>query len=776
MGYILAYLKRLGYGGVILDDLQDRPLSLYALEMWIEKLRPIVVGFTAYQHNMDRIRFFAYYIKSNHKNITIMLGGPQAIFVPSAALGELEDVDIICRGEGETVTAEIAKCLEKNRPLSTVNGITFRDGNNIIDTPPSPSLVEDLDEFPSPYLDGLINLDGKHLAVIFSSRGCRFNCLFCISPSIGGRKLRYHSARRVLDEMEYLTANGIDRFWFADSTFPASRERALEILRGKIDRSIETPFWCETRCDLIDEEMLRKLWEAHGDTISFGLESASPEVLKNTAKGIVLSDLRRMIEIAKSIGLSVDLSCMFGLPEETIERARETLNFVQACGVKIERHTLAQQMQLYFGSVYERNRERFGFKAIPGYLPAYLSIGDRYETENLTTRDLRKIHNIWLLAFEELHQQVPNKELAFDLLNFLLSNEEDLHDEPAFYECGAIASCALEEPQLLWRFLNAYVTRLNPGTLVINQLVSKLDIYGETEAGAGPRSRVIFDGHISELDGRPFTSGMKDGYWDLTLGKNLFPISFEKGFKGVRRGEKRAFGFSLLEDYPVGKLQKTVKVSGRVHKVLNPVEVGSVDQLKTLNIQNHYEFGDLDRLLNENNVLHYLALKDFPERDLVRMPVHFLAQVYNYARLHAIQDVRRMATLVGDDKRALNGLGDVLYSAGRWLEAAYYYEQANSNESSALIKKARSLYVGGEVQKAFEALSSVPDKSSLSYHELLLDCLKIVHPRSEQIPSLDRQVLHLKVENALDNELVAERDRGTLQPIVHGATPWRRLA
>jgi tetratricopeptide (TPR) repeat protein len=158
------------------------------------------------------------------------------------------------------------------------------------------------------------------------------------------------------------------------------------------------------------------------------------------------------------------------------------------------------------------------------------------------------------------------------------------------------------------------------------------------------------------------------------------------------------------------------------------------------------------------------------------MPLHFLAQVYNYARLHATEDIRRMATWVGHDKKALNGLGDVLYSAGRWLEAAYYYEQAGSSESNTLIKKARSLYVGGEVEKALEALSSVPDKSSLSYQELLLNCLKIVDPRSEQIPSLDRRVLHLKVENALDDELLAEKDRGTVQPVVHGATPWRRPA
>ena len=144
MGYILTYLRGLGHHGVILDDLFDRRLSLNTLEMWIAKLRPGVIGFTAYQDNMETIRFFSRYVKLHHKNIRILLGGPQATFLPSTALRELPDVDFICRGEGEKVTSEIAECLENNNQLSSVSGITFREGDRIIDTAPSPDLPEDL--------------------------------------------------------------------------------------------------------------------------------------------------------------------------------------------------------------------------------------------------------------------------------------------------------------------------------------------------------------------------------------------------------------------------------------------------------------------------------------------------------------------------------------------------------------------------------------------------------------------------------------------------------
>jgi radical SAM superfamily enzyme YgiQ (UPF0313 family) len=766
MGYILAYLKCLGHGGVILDDVQGRPLSLYALETWIRKLKPAAVGFTAYQHNMERIRFFAHYVKSHYQNIRVLLGGPQAIFMPSAALRELEDVDIICRGEGETVTAAIAECLEKNRPLSTVNGITFRDGDDIIDTPVKVDLVEDLDQFPSPYLNGIINLEGKDQALIFTSRGCKFNCLFCISPSVALGKMRYHSAKRVLDEMEYLTENGIKRFWFADSSFPASRKRALEILQGKIDRGIETPFWCEMRCDLVDEPMLRKLREANADTVSFGLESANPEVLKKTAKGVVLQDLRQMVEIAKSIGLNVELSCMYGLPGETVDRARETLRFIQSCGIPIDGNSRAQQMRLFFGSAYEKNRDKFGFRPVPGYLPAYLSTGDRYETETLTSKDLKKIGAIWMLAWEYLRQQVRNKELAFEVLNFLLTNEEYLRDEQTFYEYGATASCILEEQQLLWKFIDTYASRLNPSESKLIQLASKLSIFKETDRGADAKSRIIFDGR-SEMEGG-LHFGMKDGYWDIVLGQNLFPALFEKGFVGVHAGERRSFSFTFPKDYAIAELRnKTLKVFGQVQKVMNPVNVSSVDQLKSLSIRNHYSFGDLDRLLNESSVLHYLVLKDVDERELVKLPKHFLMHVYNYARLHKIQDIERLATYVRNDK-ALKGLADMLCSAGRYVEAALYYERAAPNDSDALIKKARSLFLGGESEKALDVLNLVPDKSNLFFQEVYLDCLKLVQPQSERISSLDRQVLRLKVTNALDLEIMNQAEHNANQPIVHG--------
>ena len=236
MGYILASMKKNGWDGVILDDLRDRPLSLANLEKWIRRLDPPVIGFTAYQSTLDRIRFFCRYIKSRHRRIYVVLGGPQAIVAPNDALKELEDVDALVRGEAELVMPEMARLLNAAEPLEHVNGITCRSKGRLVDTGAGPEPLDDLDLYPSPYLTGVLNLEGKNTAILLSSRGCSHTCRFCVTPRICKTKVRYHSIERVLSEMEFLSKMGVERFWFADPNFTQDRIRTEELLRKK-DRS-----------------------------------------------------------------------------------------------------------------------------------------------------------------------------------------------------------------------------------------------------------------------------------------------------------------------------------------------------------------------------------------------------------------------------------------------------------------------------------------------------------------------------------------------------------
>ena len=767
LGYILACLKAEGRNGVILDDVRDRPLTLKSLEKWIQRIGPLVIGFTCYQSTMNRIRFLCRYIKSRHRQIQIVLGGPQVAVMPSGALEALADVDVLVRGEGELVMPAIARALDSGSPLDTVEGITCKCNGRIVDTGLGPELPENLDAYASPYLMNLLNLDGKNTAILLSSRGCRHVCRFCITPRICRGKIRFHSIDRVVDEMELLADQGIERFWFADPSFTDDRDRTERLLQAKIDRGILIPFWCQTRSDLMDGPLLESLKAAGVDTIAFGLESGSPAVLENTNKRILLEQLRENVAAAQSLGLETELFSVFGLPGETVEDARQTLEFVRSLGIPIQSNSGSQQMQLYFGSIYERTPDRFAIKPLPVYRPKFLSVGDQYETDRMSRAHLKKVRNMWALANEQLERDVYYKQRIFEVLDFLLQNCEDLENEPAFHAYGALASGAIEEFDLLVRFLEGYSALRSDGNSDVEELIASLSFFRDTDEPAGPMDRVIFDSR-SWIRGVPFT-GISGKYWDVLLGRGLLLPSFEAGFLGMRQGDEANFSFVFPDDYVQEDLRgQEVAVQAKIHKVFKSVEARTVDDVRNLGIRNHYPFKDLDLLREQNEILYYLALRDSEPEELLKTPSHFLMLIHSLAKLGKQDQVRSLAAMLKGKPTALNALADTLAASGKCGWAVEYYDDISRELPSSMLKKARCLLSTGESSRAMKLLLTIPEAGGLEFQETLLECLKTAEPDSDRIPSLDHHVLDLRVTAALGREAVS-RPSGLLgMQIVHG--------
>ena len=198
---------------------------------------------------------------------------------------------------------------------------------------------------------------------------------------------------------------------------------------------------------------------------------------------------------------------------------------------------------------------------------------------------------------------------------------------------------------------------------------------------------------------------MKDGYLDVALGKNSFPSSFENGLRGTRAGSVKTFDFSIpSRDRPDVRAKAFV----RIFKVLNPVKIRTLGELRSVNIRNHYSLPDIDRLYHDDQLLHYLVVRDIPERSLATMPLHFLAQVHNYARLHHFSDMQRLKRLVSKDKRACESIGDTMYSCGRYPDAVACFAASRVEGSDrVVIKEARALLSQGDVRKALELLQTV---------------------------------------------------------------------
>lgn len=394
LGYIGAYLMKHGFKVKIVNISEKGGYSVRDLEKLIKEFSPQLVGFSTYQRNILYVLGIAKFIKEINKDIKIILGGPQITFMPSSALKEMPMVDYLCRSEGEVTLLSVDKAIAGGTPFNGIKGVTYRINEKIKETEKIEE-YKDLDKYPSPHFAGIFDYSEVEEAILLTSRGCPFNCVFCYTPNASKHKIRFHSIERVLEEIKWVVKKGKNRIWFADPNFSYKKERVYQLLEGILRKRLKVKIWIETRADLIDENLLKLMKRAGVHTIAYGLESASERVLKIIRKRLSLEQLRKAITLTQKYGIEVEVFSQYALPGETFKEALKTLEFVKSHGIKIQGNSNAQQMQLYFGAEVTKDYKKFGIKPFPEKRPLYISIGDRYETETMTQEEIAIIKKLW---------------------------------------------------------------------------------------------------------------------------------------------------------------------------------------------------------------------------------------------------------------------------------------------------------------------------------------------------------------------------------------------
>ena len=234
-------------------------------------------------------------------------------------------------------------------------------------------------------------------AVLLTSRGCPFRCLFCLTPTVPGG-VRRHSVARVLDEIELVARRGSGRLWFADPNFCASPDRVVRILEGVIRRGLEVTMWIELRADMVSGELVPLMRRAGVERVAMGLESASSRVLERVNKAIDPGGVETAARALLAAGVDVELFSQYALPGERVDDALRTLQFVTDCGVAIRGNSNAQQLQLYFGSEISSNHRNYGVRPLCDERPPYLAIGTDFETEWMSRAEITQVRNAWRAA------------------------------------------------------------------------------------------------------------------------------------------------------------------------------------------------------------------------------------------------------------------------------------------------------------------------------------------------------------------------------------------
>jgi radical SAM superfamily enzyme YgiQ (UPF0313 family) len=416
VGYIAAYVRHYGFDAPIINFGQES-VSPSMIQNIYSQHKPILIGISAYQETMNQVVNVAEIFKRAY-NAKVILGGPQAICMPDEGLSELRDVDFLCRGEGEIVCLSLLEALSSNEKLDRVPGISYKLPNGTVKTNQNPEGFLDLDQHPSPYLENIIKAFPRPRVILLSSRGCFGACKFCVTPSFGLRKIRFHSINRVMQELTYLHKRGINSFSFADPAFTVNKERCIKLFSLIIKKRIKINIDCETRPDIVDDELLYLMKKAGVSRILYGLESASQKTQKIIGKNMDIDKITSVVKKTRAHGIVVTLMHIIGLPGDTFDSIIGTLDYVRKWGTEI---VAGNYLELYFGSEFQINPKKYGIIVSPEILrkkyPSYLSIGRYFRTREISLMELKKVsvRRQGELFLEALHNNYKRYKKAWGI-------------------------------------------------------------------------------------------------------------------------------------------------------------------------------------------------------------------------------------------------------------------------------------------------------------------------------------------------------------------------
>jgi len=604
---ILAHLKNHGFTGEILGDFAGSPLKPRILAKTIRTNQPLAIGFTAYQENIEQIRLWARFAKKLSPAVKIIIGGPQVTFMPGEGLKHMPEIDFLCRGEGEDVMLGLAQALTEGADISAVRGLCFLQEDEIVETGVAHG-AKDLDTYASPYLTDLIDLRHKERVVMLTSRGCAYQCAFCYTPRASGGRVTFYSPERITDEMKHLKSKGIKAFWFADTNFSVSRKRLVTLLEAIIREAPGISFWCQTRYDLVNRELLSLLSRAGADNVAYGLESANPAVLEKIKKPIDLERLSEVIRLTQEAGMNVELFSMFGLPGESFDQALGTLAFVKNNRVAVEGNSISQQAHLFFGTPMSDDPAGYGIRPFRYTRPAYLSVCRDYQTDTMSADEIRRMSLIWRLNRNDLAEDVRAGRNLFHRAAFITQNRSALADRP---EATCLLAC-------IYLSLEEYGAALDcmrlldkdfPGDPAVKELLQGPFLcFKVSRETAQPGFRVIYDCQ-GEADGRvaPLTCAR---FQEAILGKETLLPEFERRLVGMGQGEYARFDMTFPVAYGQRDLAgKVVTFRVHVHHTMKPVTVKNYQDLDEETLRNAYALEDTEALRQHNIDLFYKTLR-----------------------------------------------------------------------------------------------------------------------------------------------------------------------
>ena len=355
-----------------------------------------IVTMTAYTINVDEALNFARFLKREIPEITIVMGGPHVTLAAEYCY-KSRYIDYCLKGEGEASIVELVECIMSGFSVinpNQISGICYHDRSGTVENQTAIP-IENLDLLPLTNR-GLADINRyKNVINISSSRGCPAQCIYCAGSVLGGRKYRIRDIENVVLEIIQIKNQMNDKIrliYFIDDTFTVIKKRIFRFLklRNLLDLGY---FWrCESRLDVMDEEVIDAISENGCLAIHFGVESGSQYVLDHIQKRI---NLKRALEIIRYASTRKMLVCcyfMIGHYCDTIETMEETCNLIRELVTECKVDASLHYNTPYPGTHQYDNREDLGIRLVSEKFRDFVGYRPIMETDNFTIENQIKMY------------------------------------------------------------------------------------------------------------------------------------------------------------------------------------------------------------------------------------------------------------------------------------------------------------------------------------------------------------------------------------------------
>ncbi|MEW5820913.1 MAG: radical SAM protein [Cyanobacteriota bacterium] len=400
--YLASKLKKDGFN-VIAIDFEKKNTNISTLKEAINKHNPAVVGITCLTNTYVTALTIAKLIKSFSDTIKIVMGGQHPSFCFEEAL-KYDFVDFIAIGEAEKSFLDLCKAIINNSNFNHINGIAFRrDGKTLHSLPES---IVDIDniEFPDRFVFD-INSYIDPISII-SSRGCAARCIFCSASAFRDAKVRFRSAKNVLEEINLLYSNDFRVFNFMDDNFMLKKQRVVDICKGLKNNMPESLWTCSARADCVDKELIKLMSYSGCKGLHFGVETASSESQKSIGKYLSLEKLDSALKLAYKYNIRTFCSFILGLPGEDINQIKKNIEYALSLYKKYKTGIVFGLLTPFPGTRVFDNAKELGIKILSRDYSQYDIYHPVIETKYFTQNQLKEI----LYEAQKSYLQLTSKD------------------------------------------------------------------------------------------------------------------------------------------------------------------------------------------------------------------------------------------------------------------------------------------------------------------------------------------------------------------------------